>query len=95
MQIQRKQIDHKGMFYIEQNGKRVAEMTYTMHGDGFMTIDHTEVDDVLKGKNIGYQLVKAGVEYAREQHIKILPLCPFAKAVFEKRAAEFEDVLKK
>ena len=32
------------------------------------------------------------VEYAREKGIKIIPLCPFAKSVFDK-TSEFKDVL--
>ena len=31
-------------------------------------------------------------EYAREKGIKIIPLCPFAKSVFDK-TPEFRDVL--
>ena len=46
----------------------------------------------LKGKNAGKQLVTAAVEYARKNKIKILPLCPFARSVFE-RVKEFGDVL--
>jgi uncharacterized protein len=38
--------------------------------------------------------VHTAVEYARANHIKILPLCPFAKSVFDKKGAEFADVLR-
>jgi hypothetical protein len=34
---------------------------------------------------VGYQLVKKAVDYAREKQIKIMPLCPFAKSVFDKK----------
>jgi predicted GNAT family acetyltransferase len=37
-------------------------------------------------------MVSAAVDYAREKHIKIIPLCPFAKSVFD-RTPEFRDVL--
>ena len=36
-------------------------------------------------------LAKA-VEFARQNNIKIMPLCPFAKSVFDK-VAEYQDVL--
>jgi predicted GNAT family acetyltransferase len=44
-----------------------------------------------------YQIDCAGlamkaVEYARDKHIKILPLCPFARSVFDK-SPEIADVL--
>ena len=94
MLIQKKQVGHKGLFYVEGNGKIVAEITYTMSGSDLLIIDHTEVSDELRGKNVGYQLVNAAVEYARANNIKIVPLCPFANSVFKRKSAEFGDVLR-
>lgn len=94
MLIQQKQEDTKGSFYVEENDTVLAAMTYSMTGTSLMIIDHTEVSDELRGKNVGYQLVHTAVEYARANHIKILPLCPFAKSVFDKKGAEFADVLR-
>ena len=94
MLIQQKQDGSKGSFYVEENGNTLAEMTYSMTGAELMIIDHTEVSDELRGKNAGYQLVHAAVEYARASHMKILPLCPFANSVFKKKAEEFGDVLR-
>ena len=94
MDILQKQNGSKGSFYIESDEKTLAEMTYSMTGDSIMIIDHTEVDDALRGKNVGYQLVKKAADYAREHQIKIIPLCPFAKSVFDKKREEFKDVLR-
>jgi len=94
MLIQQKQDGTKGSFYVKENDIVLAEMTYSMTGTTLMIIDHTEVSDELRGQNVGYQLVHAAVEYARVNHIKILPLCTFAKSVFDKRGAEFADVLR-
>jgi predicted GNAT family acetyltransferase len=94
MLIQKKEDGTKGSFYVEENGIVLAEMTYSMTGANLMIIDHTEVSDTLRGKNVGYQLVHSAIEYARTNHIKILPLCPFAKSVFDKKGAEFADVLR-
>lgn len=91
MQIQQEREGAKGAFYVEEGGVRLAEMTYSMAGAEKMIIDHTEVGDALRGKNVGYQLVHAAVEMAREQGFKILPLCPFAHSVFKKKP-EFKDV---
>jgi len=94
MLIQHQQDGNKGSFYVEEHGDRLAEMTYTMAGSDLLIIEHTEVSDELRGKNVGYQLVHTAVEWARTNHIKILPLCPFAKSVFDKKKDEFADVLK-
>ena len=80
------------MFYVENDGEVQAEMFYHMTAPNKMVIEHTEVDDELHGQNIGYQLVEAGVQYARQHNIKITVWCPFAKKVFEKKP-DWHDVL--
>lgn len=92
MDIKHQNTQTKGSFYIELDGEKEAEMTYSIASDKLIIIDHTEVSEKLKGKGAGLQLVRAAVEYAREHGIKILPLCPFAKSVFDKKE-EFRDVL--
>ena len=94
MLIQRKQTDNKGMFYVENEGEIQAEMTYHMTAPNKMVIEHTEVGDELSGQKVGYQLVEAAVEYARQHNIKITVYCPFAKKVFDKKP-EWHDVLDK
>ncbi|MGG9972657.1 GNAT family N-acetyltransferase [Ferruginibacter sp. SUN002] len=94
MDIQHKEEGHKGSFYIEQEGKQVAEMVYSLSDANLLIIEHTEVDDILKGKNIGAQLAHATAEYAREKHYTIIPLCPFANAFFKKRHEAYKDVLR-
>jgi uncharacterized protein len=94
MDIQHQQNGSKGSFFVKENDEVLAEMTYSMAGDAIMIIDHTEVSDVLRGKNVGYQLVRTGADYARAHQLKIIPLCPFAKSVFERKQEEFKDVLK-
>lgn len=91
MDIQLEQSDTKGAFYAEANGKRLASMTFSTGGN-ILIIDHTEVSDELRGKNVGKQLVAAAVEHARKNNYKIIPLCPFAKSVFNK-IQEYQDVL--
>ncbi len=91
-----KQIDHvsKGGFVIEDGNELLAEMTYSKARENMIIIDHTEVSDKLRGQGAGKLLVMRAVEYARENKIKILPLCSFAKSVFDK-TPEIGDVLKK
>jgi hypothetical protein len=84
--------ESKGAFLIEENNEHLAEMTYSRAGDSLIIIDHTEVSDKLRGQGAGKKLVLAAVEYARKNNLKILPLCPFAKATFD-RTPEIHDVL--
>lgn len=93
MEVQLSQSDTKGAAFIEQDGKRLAEMTYSVASPQLIIIDHTDVDESLKGTGKGRQLLMAIVQKARKEEIKIIPLCPFAKAVFTKDPS-IQDVLK-
>lgn len=92
MEIQHETTETKGAFFIEKDGDRIAEMTYSKAGETKIIIDHTEVRGEGRGKGYGKQLVKEGVEFARKNDLKIMPLCPFAKAIIQK-TPEFQDVL--
>ena len=92
MLIQHKQVGTKGMFFVGQDGNILAELVYSMSSPQKMIIEHTEVSDELKGKSVGLQLVSTAVDYARDHHIKVVPLCPFAKSIIDKKP-EFQDVL--
>jgi predicted GNAT family acetyltransferase len=81
-----------GNFNITTEGRKVALMTFVFAGPDKIIIDHTEVSPVFKGKGLGQKLVAKAVEVAREKKWKIIPLCPFAKKVFDK-TPEYSDVL--
>lgn len=83
----------KGEFYISDHRHHLAEMTYTWAGDGILIIDHTLVDETLRGQGVGHQLLNDVVQLAREKQVKIIPLCPFAKSVFD-RDLSLHDLLK-
>ena len=91
MIILQKEDASEGAFYVEENGETLAKMVYTKEKDRII-IQHTEVDESLRGKNVGFQLVEHSVEYAREKHLKIVPLCRFARKVIDRHQV-FQDVL--
>lgn len=80
----------KGRFIIHDNNEFAGEMTYTWAGKDKIIIDHTGVLEQHEGKGLGKKLVMESVSFARNNKIKIVPLCPFAKRVLEKE--EFKDV---
>lgn len=83
--------EHK--FYIGENANDpIAEITYVEAGDAKLIIDHTYVSDELRGQKVGNKLVEQIVHFARKNNKKIVPLCPFAKAQFDRNEA-YKDVL--
>lgn len=79
-------------FLISDQGSMAAEMTYVTSSPKLIIIDHTFVENKYRGQGLGDRLVEAIVEYARENEIKLLPLCPFAKGRLQQHP-EFDDVL--
>lgn len=92
MEINHRKEENKGAFIATEDGAKAGEMTYSKAGDDKFIIDHTEVNPEFNGKGVGKQMVLSAVEYARANGIKILPLCPFAKATFD-RDTNIQDVL--
>jgi predicted GNAT family acetyltransferase len=92
MEIQRTEDENRGSFFVEKDGEKIALMTYSKAGADKIIIDHTEVDPSLKGQGVGQKMVFESVKYARENDLKIIPLCPFAKTVFDKNE-DYADVL--
>lgn len=84
--------DKNGFFYINIDGETQAKMTFVFAGNDKIIIDHTEVNPGNNGKGFGKMMVTEAVLFARTKNLKIIPLCPFAKKVFDK-TQEFKDVL--
>lgn len=76
--------DKNGRFVVYEREELAGEMTFTWAGKTKFIIDHTGVEEAFGGKGYGRLLFMQAVEYAREKEVKIIPLCPFAKAQFEK-----------
>ncbi|EHR72649.1 putative acetyltransferase [Burkholderiales bacterium JOSHI_001] len=60
--------------------------------DGVMWLTHTEVPPALEGRGIAAQLVKAALEHARAQGLRVKPACSYVR-VYLKRHPEYQDLL--
>lgn len=92
MDIQHQSGDTRGEFFIEDNGEVKGEISYSKMEEKGIIIDHTEVSEEARGKNIGTSLVEHAVNYARKNDLKVVPTCPFAKSVIQ-RDESLQDVL--
>ena len=82
---------NKGAATWMVDGNKMGEMTFSLSAS-IMIIDHTEVDPSLKGQGVGLKLWHAALDYARNENLKIVPLCPFAYKMFQ-RHPETHDLL--
>jgi uncharacterized protein len=90
-EITREDGPNGGRYVIQRNGE-TAEMTYSRAGATRIIIDHTGVPDSMRGLGMGELLVERAVQDARADGVKIIPLCPFAKAMLEKHS-EWQDAV--
>jgi uncharacterized protein len=83
----------RGTFSIILDGDRAGMLTYSHANQDHIMINHTGVSPHLRGKGFGKALVKASVKWARENNIKVTPICSFVRDLFD-LIPEWRDVLK-
>lgn len=64
-----------GRFEVELDG-HVAWAEYRVLASGVL-FPHTEVPPALEGRGVGSALVRAGLDFARAQGLKVMPVCTF------------------
>ncbi|MGB3466538.1 MAG: GNAT family N-acetyltransferase [Cyclobacteriaceae bacterium] len=94
IQIAKEESESKGRLVAKKNGEEIGEMTYSKANNGeLLIVDHTGVEDAHKEEGVGKALFFRMVDLAREDKRKIMPLCPFVKAMFKKNK-DLWDVLR-
>lgn len=92
LSISHEEDESRGRYFVTVDGIE-AELTYSRMGStGNVIADHTGVPDALSGKGVGKALVTFMVEDARARGFRIVPLCPFVKAMFQ-RNPDWSDVM--
>ena len=82
-------------FYVgESNDNFIAHITYIYEKENVIAVDHTFVSPELRGKQIAAKLLAEVVKMAREEDLKIIPVCSYAVAKLT-RNDEYEDILYK
>ena len=59
---------------------------------GKIIFPHTVVPQQHEGQGIGSRLIRAGLQYARDHHLHVVPLCPFF-AAYMTRHEDVQDLL--
>ena len=80
-----------GLFIAELGGHQ-ATLAYQAVDAGTLDFQSTYVPHVLRSKNLGTQLVRYGLDWARERKMRVVPSCWFVGSVVE-RYPEYRDTL--
>lgn len=91
LRIEREEAAGQGAFFVTKDGARLGEMAFTRLGEKRVLVEHTEVDDSLRGMGVARKLLDALVAWARATHTQVSATCPYARAQLEKDAS-LQDV---
>jgi uncharacterized protein len=84
----------RGALVIEEGEERLAEMTFGKDGTN-LEVYHTQVSDKLKGQGVAAGLLEKMVNFAREENLQIVPLCPYVSAQFNRHPERYADIWNK
>lgn len=76
--------ENSRIYSLDENGKLIAEITFPETEKGIFCIDHTFVDETLRGQGIASKLVEMVVEEIKSRNGKIQATCSYAKKWLEK-----------
>lgn len=79
------------IFVRDENGKLLAEVTFPER-EGVAVINHTFVDDSLRGQGVAGQLLQAVADTLRREGRKARPTCSYAVHWFATHPEE-QDLL--
>ena len=77
---------------LGEDDKLLAEVTFPEIDKDTVNIDHTFVDESLRGQGTASKLLRQAVDSIRRQGKKAWPVCSYAAAWFEKHPEE-KDLL--
>lgn len=76
--------DGKRLLFSDDQDNFIGELAYDTTTDNEIIIcQHVLVSDTYQGKGIGGKLILHLIDLAQQKHMKIYPLCPFAKKFFD------------
>lgn len=81
----------RGEIQLLSNDEKVGKMDVAIK-HGKLTVYHTEVNPEHEGKGFASELVEKLVSHAKENDLKIVPLCPYVHAKFKRNPDKYGDV---
>lgn len=69
-----------------------AVLDYRMPSANVIEFTHTFVPEDRRGQGVGEGLAKAGLDYARQHQLQVIPTCPFVADYLEKHS-EYADLI--
>ena len=78
----------RGVFTARSGGMTLGTLTYAWIGEASISIDHVVVIPQARGGRIARSLVEGVLEWARGQHVAVIPVCRYAQVVIRRSFKE-------
>lgn len=85
------QYEKNRIFLENETGECIAEVTFPETPEDKVNVNHTYVDESLRGQGVAGKLMTALAQSLRETNTKAIATCPYAIEWFEKHP-EYKDV---
>ena len=82
------------ILYNDTDGRTLAEVTFPAMDENTVNLNHTFVDDSLRGQGVASQLLEAAAAQIARDGRRVMPTCSYAVKWFEKHP-EYQDILVK
>ncbi len=83
--------DNDCRIYAICDGKSVGSIFFVKIGTDKIMISESEIDPSYKDSDIELNMLQQIIQMAREQHRKVMSICPYISNIF-KNHPEFDDV---
>lgn len=83
--------DNGCRIYAICNGRKIGNLFFIRVGSDKIMISEAEIDPQYQTKDIELYLVQEIINIAREQHRKVMSICPYISKIFIEHP-EFDDV---
>lgn len=79
-------------FEVHVGGELAGFVMYYRRGAQLIDLVHTEVEDEFQGTGLAGKLAKFSLDTAREQHLHVLPSCPYIRGWIV-RHPDYQDLV--
>lgn len=80
------------IYSVNEAGKVIAEITFPEIEKGVFNIDHTFVDESLRGQGVAGRLVEMAIKEIEKKDGKVQATCSYAKKWIEKNKEDLGDI---
>lgn len=88
-------VTESNRIYYEQEGRTLAEITFPALDDTTVNIDHTFVDECLRGQGVAGQLMELAAAQLERTGRKAVATCSYARRWLENHPDQAEKLQRK